>query len=95
MMKRMFMLFAVLAAAASAGCTDQMAAKRLGGSAEIDLPPCRKLINVTWKEESLWYLTRAMQSADAVESYVFKESSSFGVWEGTVTLKESRDTTCK
>jgi hypothetical protein len=54
----------------------------------IDLPKGEKLIEATWKGEDLWYLTRPMRSNESPEIYIFREDSSFGVMEGTVTFKE-------
>ncbi|UGO51021.1 signal peptide-containing lipoprotein [Bacillus phage vB_BanS_Nate] len=70
------------------GC--QMATRKMGGSYDVNLPKGEKLVNVTWKESSLWYMTRPMTPEDKVETYKFKEDSTFGVMEGTVTIKESR-----
>lgn len=72
------------------GCTAQERAFRFGGSTTVDLPKGQKLINITWKENHLWYLTKPMTPEDKVENYSFQESSSFGVWQGTVTISEHR-----
>jgi len=89
-MKRKLMIVAVLTGLmiASVGC--QQAAKRFGGSITVDLPKGEKLVNVTWKDSSLWYLTRPMTKNDKVETYKFKEDSNFGILEGTVTIKEHK-----
>lgn len=70
------------------GC--QYTAKNFGGDYTIDLPKGEKLVNVTWKDSNLWYITKPMTDQDKVETYKFKEDSNFGVMEGTVTIKESR-----
>lgn len=69
-------------------CTENMKAKNFGGSAEVSLPANQKLVNVTWKDDDLWYITRPMHPTDSAETYTFHEESSFGVWEGTYTIKE-------
>lgn len=71
------------------GC-NQYIARHGGGTAVVDLPPGQKLITATWKETSLWYLTRPMKSVDSAETYYFKESSALGVVEGTIIFKESK-----
>ncbi len=72
-------------------CTEQSRAKSFGGTANIDLPKGEKLINVTWKGEShIWYLTRPMTESDKAETYNFRESSSFGIIQGKVTLVEHK-----
>jgi len=73
-----------------AGCTQNQRAKAFGGRAIETLPPNRKLINVTWKDDNLWFLTRPMTSEDVAETYEFTESSSFGILCGTVVIKEGK-----
>lgn len=87
-MKKAF-LFAILAIT-FASCTQNERAKNFGGTATINLPAGQKLINVTWKNDELWYLTRPMNSSDSAETYTFKEESSYGIMEGTVILKETK-----
>ena len=72
------------------GCTENQRAKSWGGDATLDLPKGEKLVNVTWKESQLWYLTRPMKSEEIAETYVFHESSNYGVMEGTVTITEHK-----
>lgn len=73
----------------STGCTAQERAKYYGGEYTFKLPSNAKLINVTWKEDTLWYLTRPMKESETAESYEFKADSSYGVFEGTVHIIES------
>lgn len=77
-------LFAVLLS----GCGSQYVAKHLGGTTTVDLPAGQKLIHVTWKDDSLWYLTRPMTEAETAEMYSFQESSNLGLLEGTVIIQE-------
>jgi len=60
----------------------------MGGNMTINLKPGEKLVNATWKDTSLWILTRKMRPDDVEETYKFKEDSTFGVLEGTVTIYE-------
>lgn len=78
----------LVVAALTAGCSQQYLAKNGGGTATIDLPAGQKLVTATWKETSLWYLTRAAKPGEKPEALVFKESSSLGVIEGTVIFQE-------
>lgn len=67
-------------------------AKNFGGTTTIELPENKKLIECTWKDsDSLWYLTRDMKENEIAETYEFKEDSNFGLLEGTVILKESKN----
>lgn len=71
-------------------CTDNKRARSFGGTQTIELPKGEKLISATWKETDLWYLTEPMDSAYIPQTKKFQESSSMGVWEGTVVFVESK-----
>ena len=81
-----FLLF--LVSAFMIGCTEQERAKYYGGNSTVNLEPNMKLINVTWKEADIWYLTKPMNDTDKAETYYFTESSSYGVWEGRLKIVE-------
>jgi hypothetical protein len=73
-----------------AACTENSRVKNWGGEGTINLPAGRKLVNVTWKEDQIWYLTRQMTENDSVETYKFHEESSWGMVEGTYNIIESK-----
>lgn len=84
-------LGAVLAAAVlllTVGCTQNQRARSWGGTAEQKLPPGQKLVTATWKMDHLWLLTRPMKTNETAETYTFQESSSFGLVEGKVIIRE-------
>ena len=84
-------LFALIAATfIFTACTENSRVKNWGGEGTINLPTGRKLVNVTWKENQIWYLTRPMNSNDSVETYQFHEESSWGMVEGTYNIVETR-----
>jgi len=85
-MRKLFLAIGTMVLISS--CTKNEMAKEFGGSMVIDLPAGKKLINVTWKDSDLWYLTKKMSTKDSAETYVFHESSTYGIQEGTVTIKE-------
>lgn len=64
-------------------------AKTLGGDITITLKDGEKLELITWKDNSIWYLTRPMRDGDVAETYIFQEVSNSGLFEGTVTIIES------
>ena len=68
----------------------QMCTRTYGGDMTIKLEPGEKLIMATWKNNNLWYLTEQMDSDYIPKTKVLKESSLFGVMEGTVTFVETR-----
>lgn len=72
------------------GCTDQSSTRFFGGTSTIELEKGKKLVNITWKDEDIWVLTKRMNATDVAETYEFKEHSSYGVMEGTVIIKESK-----
>lgn len=78
----------VLATSILTGC--QSVTKSFGGSMTLNLEPNQKLEEITWKDDSLWYLTRPMTDDDIAETHTFQQQSEFGVFEGTVTIVESK-----
>lgn len=77
----------ILGLIALTSCTEQNMAKSWGGTAHIDLEPGERLVNVTWKETSLWYLTK-QDPNQAPTTYQFKEQSSWNIKSGVVIIKE-------
>lgn len=71
-------------------CTENTRVKNFGGEGTINLPKGEKLVNITWKESQVWYLTRPMNSTDVPETYKFREKSSYGVLEGTYNIVETK-----
>lgn len=90
-MKKMITLIltGVIGLSTLTGC--QAATKSLGGSMTLKLEPNQKLEEITWKDDSLWYLTRPMTEDDVAETHTFQQSSEFGVFEGTVTIIETKE----
>lgn len=56
----------------------------------LNLEPNQKLEEITWKDDSLWYLTRPMTDDDIAETHTFQQQSEFGIFEGTVIIVESK-----
>lgn len=80
-MKKLFLLFTLILLL---GCTEQERAKNFGGTMEFELKPNEELINITWKDNQMWVLTR-----DTIANqFYFRESSSYGMWEGEVIIKK-------
>jgi hypothetical protein len=72
-------------------CTQNERVKRFGGSAAIDIPADRQFVNVTWKENDLWVVTKTRTTSDTLHNvYQLQESSSWGILEGTYTINETR-----
>lgn len=73
----MFGILAVIIGSIMTGC--QGAAKSFGGSITLRLDPGLKLEEITWKDDSLWYLTRPMREDEVPETHTFQQSSEWGV----------------
>lgn len=76
-------------------CTSNDNAKNYGGTSYVKVEPGRKFINVTWKDNNLWVLTRKMKEGEKPEEYEFKETSDYGVWEGKLIIQEQEPETKK
>jgi hypothetical protein len=87
-MKKVFL--AILMGVMVTSCTENERVKAWGGEGTINLPKGKKLVNVTWKETQIWYLTKDMDSNDVAETYEFHEESSYGVIEGTYKIIETK-----
>lgn len=83
-------MISILSISAVTGCTEQSMAKHFGGDMTVHLEKGQKLEEVTWKENSLWYLTRPLKEDEEPETYVFYEDSNLGIFEGSVTIVESK-----
>lgn len=64
------------------GC-GQYVARHFGGDISTNIPPGTQLVSMSWKGTDLWVLYFDPVS----KTCVFKESSTLGVAEGSVTLK--------
>ncbi len=72
--------------------TENYRAKNWSGTAYIKLKPNQKLINVTWKDESVWYLYRKMRNDEVAETYYFEEKTPLGVMSGgMVEITETKN----
>ena len=85
-MKKLLLAMGVITMLGS--CTENNRVKNWGGDGKLILPKGQKLINVTWKESQIWYLTRPMTPQDSCQIYTFHEESSWGVMEGSYTIVE-------
>ena len=70
------------------GC--KSVAKNMGGTVTIDVPKGQKVIEATWKDSNLWYLTRPIRKDEEPETFTLQEDSNFGIIEGKVIFKESK-----
>jgi len=62
----------------------QTCTRQFGGTTEIKLEQYQEFINVTWKDNNIWVLTKNTQT----NNYDFFEYSNFGVLQGKVIIKK-------
>ena len=89
-MKKLIILSLFAVSMVSLISCDNWKSRKWGGSTTITLPKGEKLIEATWKESSLWYLTEPMDTDYKPKTKTFREDSNFGILVGTVTFVESR-----
>lgn len=82
----------IMSVACLTGC--QSATKNYGGKTTVKLEPNQKLEEITWKDDSLWYLTRPMTDDDVAETHTFRQQRDLGAFEGTVRIIRRRKTVC-
>ena len=92
MIKNIFKATLLVSFLSLAAC-DTTIAKRFGGTMTVELEKDQKFINCSWKSgknegDSLWVLTRVRKEEEQPETYKYFEKSTFGVFEGTVTIVE-------
>ena len=61
-----------------------------GGEEELHLPADKKLVNATWRQSSLWLLTRSMKANEVPEVYDFVEDSNLEIMNVTVHIIEHK-----
>lgn len=88
-MKKALVIALAITAMSLVGCDSTMS-RSFGGTMTLELEPNQKLVNITWKDTELWYLTRPMKDGEEPETLTFQEKSEFGVIEGKVIIKESK-----
>ena len=72
----------------------QSAAKSFGGTVTLNLEPGKKLEEITWKDDFLWYLSLIFRKQscskedETAETHTFQQSSEWGVFEGKVIEHE-------
>ena len=84
------MIFAITLGFILMGCTSNTRARHWGGTMTINLPAGQELMEATWKDNNLYYLTRPMTPDYVPVTKTFHEDSRFGVIEGTVLFVETR-----
>lgn len=72
-------------------CTENERVKSFGGQGNLEIPMNEKFVNVTWKENEIWVITKRRSSVDTeYNTYYFREHSSYGIVEGTYKITETQ-----
>jgi hypothetical protein len=69
-------------------CSCNRLAKHYGGKMTVEVEKDQKVVNSSWKGDSLWILTRARKTDEQPETFKYVEKSTYGVLEGVVTIIE-------
>ncbi|HWY34503.1 MAG TPA: hypothetical protein VNX68_07645 [Nitrosopumilaceae archaeon] len=89
-MKNLLKLLVCIVIVAFTSCTSNERARNYGGSETVTLDAGQKVVNVTWKEDDMWILTRPMRAEEVAETCKFQEKSSYGIMNGTITIVETK-----
>ena len=89
-MKKIKLLLVLAVSLMAVSCTNNNRVKNYGGSRDIELPKGEKLVNITWKDGQVWYLTRQMEANEVPIVSKFREKSQHGFLEGTIVIHESK-----
>jgi hypothetical protein len=89
-MKKIKLVLVIIVLAFMLTSCEQFFARRYGGQTTIELDKGQKLIEVTWKDDDLWYLVEPMKPNDTPRTLEFIERSNYGVLEGKVIFIESK-----
>ena len=89
-MKKTILILLTAIGIAVTGCTENIRARKFGGTSVNYVPDGQKVVTVTWKEAQLWVLTKPMTTNDVAETYTFTEKSSFGLLEGKAIFHEKK-----
>lgn len=84
-MKRLLFFVALIGLT---GCAQNMMTRQYGGTSTQTLAPGQKLVNVSWEGTDLWFLTRERRADEKPETLELVESSTFGVMNGKIVIKE-------
>jgi hypothetical protein len=86
-MKSILALLFITILIITVGCTDNQRARKWGGTENINLETGERVLNVTWKQDDLWILTK-QEPTKPPTTYEFREKSSFGIMEGKIVINE-------
>ena len=90
-MKKLILIIACVCALVCMCSCQQTITRHYGGDETIELPKGMMLMEVTWDgDNNRWELLAPMPENYVPATKVFKQSSNWHVFEGTVTYIESR-----
>ena len=76
-----------------ASCSKESRAKNWGGSYTYKIAPDQKLVDVTWKDDDTWVLTKPMTATDIAETYTYVQEKGSVIsvtGDGEITFVETK-----
>lgn len=70
------------------GCPENITTRKFGGKMEVKINGREKFVNITWKDNDLWIVTRPRKVGEEPEKYWFYEKSAGGLNQGEITIIE-------
>ena len=89
-MKKIFLGLIILLTCICVSCTDNVRSRVYGGNSTVHVKQGYKLVEVTWKNNDMWYLIEPMEDDYIPKTKIFQENSNYGIINGSVTFIESR-----
>ena len=89
-MKKFIFLSLICFSLFSTSCTENIRARKFGGTLNINVEKGYKVTSSTWKENQLFYFVEPMESDYKPKEKHFIENSSWGIIESEVVFNESK-----
>jgi len=87
-MLKLFLLLSLVGVLFTLTSCKNFRAKNWGGNVTYKLNVGEKLLNVSWKDEDLWVLTRKRLPNEKCDTLIYREESNKSIREGSVTFIE-------
>ena len=89
-MKKILIGLAIVLCIVCNSCSQQTLVRDFGGSMTVELPAGEELMEATWKEDALFYLTRPMSDDYVPTTKTFREKAPYGIMESTIIFIERK-----
>lgn len=89
-MKKILIGLVIALSIVCTSCSQQTIVREFGGTMQVELPAGEELMEATWKDDALFYLTRPMSDDYIPTTKTFREKSPYGVMQSTIVFIEKR-----